>query len=174
MYLLNNYYENIIRHDSLNKFNHSNLLNLPKLEKIVLSFGFKKYNFKTLLSALLALELITAQKPAITKSKLSNITLQIRKGDPIGCKITLRKKMMLYFLFKILNELLPKTRKLPVNFKSKTKVHYAFKIENILAFGKLENNYKFFKNLKGLNICFVTNCSVNNYLKFLLKSYKII
>ena len=92
MYLINYYYNNIVKYDLINKFYYKNIKQLPSILKIILNFNFKKQNIKNLMSSLIALELISSQKPIFTKSKISNITLKIRKGQPVGCKITLRKQ----------------------------------------------------------------------------------
>jgi large subunit ribosomal protein L5 len=94
-----NYYINIIKYDLVNKFYYKNHKKIPKLNKIILNFNCKNINFKLLISSIIALELITTQKSIITSSKKSNITLKIRKGNPIGCKVTLRKEKMYFFFF---------------------------------------------------------------------------
>jgi len=95
MRFIRNYTKNFVKYDLLLKFNdYKKISQIPKLKKIILSYEFKKYDFKLLLSSIVALELITSQQPCITRSKVSNISLKIRKGNPIGCKVTLRKKIM--------------------------------------------------------------------------------
>ena len=69
MYFLKNYYKNIIQYDLVNKFHYRNLQNLPKLQKIVLNFGYKNPNIKNLASALLFLELITTRRGVITTAR---------------------------------------------------------------------------------------------------------
>jgi len=94
------YSKNFVKYDLLNKFNYKAITHIPKFNKIVLSYEFKKPNLKLLLSAIIALELITTQKcGGIIQAKFSNITIKVRKGNPIGCKITLRKKSMYLFFF---------------------------------------------------------------------------
>ena len=172
MKFLKNYSDNIIKYDLINKFSYKRTIDIPKFEKIILSFSFKKYEFKSLIAALIALELLTFQNPTITKSKVSNISLKVRKGHPIGCKLTLRKNFLFNFFFKLLNEFLLTNGK-KVNVKKQKNKSFSFTVKNILIFNELERNYRFFKNLSNLNITFVTNSKNKNNLLFLLKSYKI-
>lgn len=97
MKFLKNYNENIVKYDLINKFEYTTINNLPKIKKIILSFNFKKFDFKLLISALIALEIISLQKCSLLKAKKFNISLKIRKGNPIGCKVILRKNNMRFF-----------------------------------------------------------------------------
>ena len=110
MHFLNYFQSKTLKHDLLNKFNYKNINDLPKLEKVILNFGCKTNDMKQLSTAILALELITNQKGILTKSKKSNILFKIRKGNPVGCKVTLQKKSMFKFLEKILLEIFPKIK----------------------------------------------------------------
>jgi len=174
MHFFEYYTKNFVKYDLLNKFQYKKISQIPKLNKIILSYEFKKYDFRLLLSALIALELITLQKCSIIRAKVSNISLKVRKGNPIGCKVILRKKLMNLFFFKLLNELLIKIQKFNLNFDKKESKTFSFKVKNSLIFTELENNYQFFKNLPGLNIIIITNATNYNDLKLLLKLYKII
>ena len=78
MHSINYYYNNIVKYDLINKFYYKNIKQLPKIKKIILNFNFKRQNFKNLMSSLIALELISNQKPIFIKSKISNITLMNR------------------------------------------------------------------------------------------------
>lgn len=185
MRFLKNYTKNFVKYDLLLKFNdYKKISQIPKLKKIILSYEFKKYDFKLLLSSIVALELITAQKSSIIKSKVSNISLKIRKGNPIGCKVTLRRKFMDSFFFKLLNELLLKIQKIELNLnkiesnlithendKNKT---FTFKVKKGLIFTELEYNYQVFKFLPDLNINIVTDTKNYKELFTILKLYKIL
>ena len=72
MYLINDYYNNIVKYDLINKFYYQNITQLPKIKKIILTFNFKKQTLKNLMSSLIALELISTQKPIFVKSKISS------------------------------------------------------------------------------------------------------
>lgn len=169
MLFITQYNKNIINYDLINKFNYKSLQKIPKIKYINLYFNFKKSDIKLLTSALIALEILTLQKGILTISKTSNISLKIRKGNPIGCKITLRKKKMNLLLYKLIN----------LNLKNKIKFcninkMFSFKLVNILIFTELEQNYQFFKNLLNLNVNIKLTTNNFNELVFLLKSYKLI
>ena len=93
-------YEEEIVHKLKSKFNYSNLMEVPKLVSISLNIGLgdAKNNSKGLESAIQELTLITGQKPIITKAKKDISNFKIRKGWPVGCKVTLRSNMMFEFL----------------------------------------------------------------------------
>jgi len=96
---IKNYYQNIITYDLLTKYNFKNIFQIPKITKICLNIGFKNANIekKKLINILVLLKLITNQKPIATQSKKNNIFLKIKKNSIIGCKVTLRKKNILFF-----------------------------------------------------------------------------
>jgi large subunit ribosomal protein L5 len=98
--------------------------------------------------------------------------LKIRKGQPIGCKVIIRGEKMRLFLTKLINKITLKRS----STKSKARFEhniFSFKISNVLIFNELEKNYQFFKNLKGLDISFVTTKSCYESFIFLMRSYKI-
>ena len=175
MYLINDYYNNIVKYDLINKFYYQNITQLPKIKKIILTFNFKKQTLKNLMSSLIALELISTQKPIFVKSKISNITLKIRKGQPVGCKLTLRKSKVNFFIFKLWNDFFYSKNYVEKNIKIKTSniSVFSFQIQNSLIFSELETNYQIFKQLTKLNITIVCTSKTFKELKFLLKSYKL-
>lgn len=167
MKILNYYYYNIIKYNVLYKFNIKNLNSIPKLKKVILNFRLKRYEFKHLIIILAALKLISNTKTCkLISSKVSNINLKLRKGTPIGSKVVLKKNTMDSFLFKILSFKL-----CFLYSKSKNKV-FSFKINNLLKFKKIEQNYKFFKFLPLLSINIITNSKTKYVFIFLMKSYK--
>lgn len=169
MNFLYNYSHNIINYDLLNKFKYNSINNIPKLKFIILYFNFKKCDFKTLISALASLEIISKSKSVLITSQISNVSFKLRKGQPVGCKITLRKKYMKYFLFILINKItLTYQKKI-----SKNNNLFSFKIKNILLFEKLSHNYQFFKTLSNLNINIITTTVTLQELIFLIKSFKI-
>jgi large subunit ribosomal protein L5 len=97
MFFFETYVHKIISYDLINTFFYRNLIEIPKLKKITLNFGYQKSNFKHLVSSLLALEFITSKKGKITTSKHLNVFLKIKKGNPVGCKIILKKSTMYFF-----------------------------------------------------------------------------
>jgi large subunit ribosomal protein L5 len=174
MNFLNYFQTKTLKHDLLNKFCYKNINDLPKLKKIILNFGCKTNDMKQLATAVLALELITNQKGILTNSKKSNISLKIRKGNPVGCKITLRKKTMAKFLEKILLDIFPRIK----NFNGLTASEYlktnsfSYELHNTLGFSELEEHYYLFNNLPRLNITVVTKTSTKEELLFILKAFQ--
>lgn len=169
MSILQNYNKNIVKYDSINKFNVKKIQNLPSLQFVTLNFNLKKNDSSLLLIAMSALKLLTFQNGIVITSKISNVSIKIRKGQPIGCKIRLRKTKMNNFLFSLINKILI-NKPLP---KSKIFTVFSFKITNMFMFNSLEQNYKYFKNISNLTVdVTTTQCTLNEF-KFLLKSYKL-
>ena len=163
-----------LKYSFLNKFLYKKSNEIPKLKKIILNIGCKNLELKELATNLLALELITSQKSKITTTKYSNVLLKIRKGNPTGCKVILRKTKMFNFLFKLLIETFPKQKKftgfnITKKFKKKT---FSYKLKNALNFNELENHYYLFNNLSSIDITFVTNATKKQELILILKSFK--
>ena len=172
-----NYYNNIVKYDLINKFQYRTINKLPKISKVILSFNYKKPNFKQLISSLIALELLSEQKPIFTKSNVPIVTLKIRKGQPVGCKLTLRKHNLDIFLNKLLFEIFcdPKLINSYKNIKKKVFLPiFTIKLKNNLNFSILENHYQIFKHLSNLNIVIVTDSTNFSEFIFLLKSYKFL
>jgi large subunit ribosomal protein L5 len=170
MHFLKQYTEKVVKYDLINKFQYKMPTKLPSLKFVTLNFKLKRFDIKLLISSLASLELITLQKGVLTNSNVSNVSLKIRKGQPIGCKITLRKNKMNNFLFQLLNKTLNKCTVKTV----KNNNLFSIKISNILVFKELEQNYSFFKNLSNLNINIkTTNCTFQEFL-FLINSYKLV
>lgn len=174
MHFLNHFQSNTLKHDLINKFNYKNINDLPKLKKIILNFGCKTNDIKQLSTALLALELITNQKGTLTTSKKSNILLKIRKGNPVGCKVTLRKKLILQFIEKTLLDIFPKLK----NFNGLTvsrqikKNSFSYELQNILSFNELEKHYYLFNNLPKLNITIVLKTNIKEEFIFIFKAFQ--
>jgi large subunit ribosomal protein L5 len=174
MHFLNYFQSKTLKHDLLNKFHYKNINDLPKLEKVILNFGCKTNDMKQLSTAALALELITNQKGILTRSKKSNILLKIRKGNPVGCKVTLQKQLMLKFLEKTLLEIFPKIK----NFKGLTvskrikKNSLSYELHNTLSFNELEKHYYIFNSLPKLTITVVAKTNTKEELLFLLKAFQ--
>jgi len=164
-----------VQYDLLNKFHYKSFKQIPELKKITLNFGYKKSNFKQLISGLLALEFISLKKSKLTTSSRINITLKIKKGNPTGCKVILRKNVMYIFYLKLITSIFPKIKQfqgvlLQQTFETVNTI--SFKLKNPLLFPELENGYQFFKNLPPLDITVFTNSTSHNELFFLLKSLK--
>lgn len=95
------YLKKIVNYDLMNTFSYKNLTSIPKFKKIILNFGIPNLKLKYFLSSLLALEFLTNKKGKITKAKHLNIFFKIKKGDPVGCKIILKKSTIHSFYLKL-------------------------------------------------------------------------
>lgn len=166
MHFFENYNYNIVKYDLINKFYYKELKKIPKIQAIVLQFNTKKYDLKLLITSMAALELIAGQKGVLTKSKVASVSFKIRKGQPVGCKITLKKNRMAEFFLRLLNQI-------KIENKINSLKTFSFKISNVLIFNELEKNYQFFKNLKSLNITIITSATCKEDFYFLLQSLKI-
>lgn len=176
MYILEFYYEHIIKHDLINKFKYYNVKNIPKIKKIIINMGCSNYKMKNIAPAFLFLEILTNKCSIFTKTKKANIFLKIKKGTPIGCAVILTKIKMYTFLFKLLLEILPYLK----NFKgifykaSKLKCNsFSFFIKDLIVLKEFNPHYHFFNNLPELNITIITNTKTKLELIYLLKSFKL-
>lgn len=171
---LQNHYKNIIVYNFLSKLNLQNIFEIPKITKICLNIGFKDSNIekKKLINIILLLKLITNQKPFITKSKKNNIFLKIKKNSIIGCKTTLRKKNIFFFLEKLLIFILPNLSKIKINAKNQN--IFNFKIKNVLYFFEFKTEFLKFKDIPAIDVSIHTNVKNNNELFLLLNSFFIL
>ena len=96
----------------IKEFGYRNIMEVPKLEKVILNMGLGEaiHNIKVLDSAVEELALIGAQRPVVTRAKRSIASFKVREGMPIGCMVTLRRERMYYFLDKLFNVALPRVR----------------------------------------------------------------
>jgi len=152
-------------------FNYKNVMEVPKIKKIVLNMGLGEaiQNIKILDSAALELNTIAGQKSVITKAKKSIATFKLRQGMPIGCMVTLRRERMYEFLDKLMNVSLARVR----DFKGVSgkafdgKGNYTLGIKEQLIFPEI--NYDAVDKIKGLNITIVTSAKSDEEGKALLK-----
>lgn len=174
MQIFKYYYNNVIIYDFINKCYYKNYKQIPKIIKIILSFNCKNLNIKQLVSSLVALELISTKKGTIFVSKKPDVLLKIRKGHPVGCKVTLKKININFFFFRLISEIFPNI-KLFEGFY--VKHHYSsnsflFVLKKKLFIPELQNYYSFFKDISNLKISIVTSSVFFYELIFLLNSYK--
>jgi large subunit ribosomal protein L5 len=175
MNFLKYFYTTNLKHDLVNKFLYLNTKKIPKIKKIILNFGCKTSDIKRISNCLLALELITNQKSVTTLSKQPIIALKIRQGNPVGCKITLRKNAMFNYKSKTLIEIFPKLKNfegLKVNLKIKQNA-FSYELHDIFTFNTLEEHYYLFNNLPKLNVTIVTSTKTKQELFFILTSLKL-
>lgn len=175
MYFLTYFYNKNLKFDLINKFYYADLKKLPRLKKIILNSSCKTADLKTLATNLLALELITNQKGILTISKRPNLLLKIRKGDPTGCKITLKKSSVLNFFSKNLNEIFPQIKNFNglVIRQKLEKTAFCFVIKNTLNFSELSEHYYLFNNLSNINLSLVADVETEKELVFLFKSLQL-
>lgn len=175
MHFFENYYENVVKYDLLNKFNYTDINDIPKLQKVILTFNWKKIDVKNITASLIATELLTSKQSQLIGSKSSNITLTIRKGNPIGCKIILKKFLMYQFLTNLIVNVFPRLKNF-TGFSIKKKniciKTFSFKLNNLFIFSDLEQHYQYFKSLPNLDITIVTDSKTATEFIFLLKAYK--
>jgi len=175
MFFIERYVHKIISYDLINTFFYKDLIKIPRLKKIILNFGYRKSNFKYLVSSLLALEFLTSKKGKITTSKRLNVFLKIKKGNPVGCKIILKKNTMYLFYLKLLTSIFSKTKQSQRSRfqRDLTTIKFvSFQIKNPLLFLELENQFQFFKDVPQLDITLFLGTNSQKELYFLLKSIK--
>ena len=166
-------YEEKVVQKLKNTFNYSNVMEVPKLHSISLNIGLgdAKNNSKGLESALQELTLITGQKPIITKAKKDISNFKIRKGWPVGCKVTLRSNMMYEFLERLISIALPRTRDFRgLSYKSfDGRGNYNFGVKEQIIFTEI--NYDKIQAVRGLNITIATTSKTDKEAYELLKSF---
>lgn len=175
MNVLENYYKKVIRYDLINKFSYTYLNEIPKLKKIILNFGCKTIEIKNIASALLSLELVTTKQGSLVKSKRSNLLLKVRKGNPVGCVVVLKKNDMYIFLLKLLSEVFSNLKDFKGIKVSKRlgQTSFSFTLKDLINFKELEKQFYLFINLPPLNVTLVSNAKTKKELLYLLHSFKL-
>jgi large subunit ribosomal protein L5 len=153
------------------QFAYKNIMQVPKLEKVVLNMGLGEaiQNIKILDTASEELTLIAGQKPVITRAKKSIASFKLRENMPIGCRVTLRQNRMYDFLDKLMNMALPRVRDFRgVSAKSfDGRGNYTLGIKEHLIFPEI--NYDKIDKIKGLNITLVTTARTDEEGRTLLR-----
>ena len=168
-------YQNEIVDAMIKKFGYKNIMEVPKLDKVVINMGVgeAKENAKILESAMKDLEIIAGQKPITTKAKNSIANFKIREGMPIGCKVTLRGEKMYEFLDRLVNLALPRVRDFrgvnPNAFDGR--VNYSLGIKEQLIFPEVE--YDKVDKVRGMDIIFVTTANTDEEARELLKLFNM-
>ena len=175
MHFLNYFCTKTLKFDLINKFYYTDLKKLPNLKQIVLNFSCKTTELKILATHLIALELITNQKGITTVSRRPNLLLKLRKGNPSGCKVTLRKTLMINFLSKSFNETFPKVKNFSgmMIHQKVEKNAFSFSVKDTLAFSELAEHYYLFNNLSNLSLSFLTQVNTREEMLFFLKSLQL-
>ena len=168
---LKTYYENEVVPKLMENFKYKNIMEVPKLEKIVLNMGLGEaiHNIKILESAVDELTMIAGQKPVITRAKKSIAAFKLRAGMPIGCMVTLRRRRMYDFLAKLINVALPRVRDFRgISGKAMDRQgNYSLGIKEHIIFPEVD--YDKIDKIKGMNITVVTTARTDEEGKELLK-----
>ena len=157
------------------KFCYKNVMQVPKLDKIVINMGVgeAKDNAKLLESAVGDMETITGQKAVITRAKNSIANFKIREGQAIGCKTTLRGDKMYEFLDRLINLALPRVRDFrgvnPNSFDGRG--NYALGIKEQLIFPEIE--YDKVDKVRGMDVIIVTTAQTDEEARELLKMFNM-
>ncbi len=148
-----------VRPHLMKTFNLSTVMQVPRIEKITLNIGLgnAKENKKALQAALDELMLITGQKPVITKAKKDVSNFKIRKGFPVGCKVTLRKDYMYEFLERLCAVALPRTRDFRglSNKSFDGQGNYSFGIKEQIVFAEID--YDKVDSVTGMDVIITTS-----------------
>jgi len=167
------FYKNEITPNLQKKFNYTNIMQTPKLNKVVINVGLGEavQNPKTIDSAVEDIMTIAGQKPVVTRAKKSIAAFKLRAGMPIGVKVTLRGKRMYEFVDRLLNVALPRVRDFQgVSAKAfDGRGNYTLGIKEQLIFPEI--NYDKVDKIRGMDIVFVTTANTDEEAKELLKGF---
>ena len=171
MEILREKYEKEVVPALMKKFNYKSVMQVPRLEKIVINIGLGdiKDNPKSLDNAINDVMIITGQKPIITKSKKAIAAFKLRENVNVGCKVTLRKGKMYDFALKLFNVALPRVR----DFRGVSsnsfdgRGNYSMGIKEQLIFPEIE--YDKIDKVRGMDIIFVTTAKTDEEARELLR-----
>ena len=168
-------YQNEIVDAMIKKFGYKNIMEVPKIDKVVINMGVgeAKDNAKLLDAAIADMEKITGQKAVVCKAKKSVANFKIREGMPIGCKVTLRGEKMYEFVDRLVNLALPRVRDFrgvnPNAFDGRG--NYALGIKEQLIFPEIE--YDKVDKVRGMDIIFVTTANTDEEARELLTQFNM-
>ena len=168
-------YQNEIVDAMIKKFGYKNIMEVPKLDKVVINMGVgeAKDNHKVLESAVADLEKIAGQKAVLTKAKKSVANFKLREGMAIGCKVTLRGEKMYEFVDRLINLALPRVRDFrgvnPNAFDGRG--NYALGIKEQLIFPEIE--YDKVDKVRGKDVIFVTTAKTDEEARELLTQFNM-
>ena len=168
-------YKNEIVDAMVKKFGYKNVMEVPKLDKIVVNMGVgeAKENAKVLEMAVSDMETITGQKAVVTKAKNSVANFKIREGQSIGCKTTLRGDKMYEFMDRLVNLALPRVRDFrgvnPNSFDGRG--NYALGIKEQIIFPEIE--YDKVDKVRGMDVIFVTTAKTDEEARELLTLFNM-
>lgn len=166
-------YEDQIKKDLLEKFGYKNVMELPKLEKIVLNMGVGKatQDKKLVDGAVKDMTAIAGQAPVVTRARKSIAAFKLREGMPIGCKVTLRGERMYEFLDRLITIALPRVRDFEgVSTKSFDKQgNYAMGIKEQIIFPEID--YDQIDEIRGMDIIICTTAKTPDEGRELLRAF---
>ena len=168
-------YQNEIVDAMIKKFGYKNIMEVPKLDKVVINMGVgeAKDNAKLLESAIADMEKIAGQKAVVTRAKNSVANFKIREGMPIGCKVTLRGEKMYEFVDRLINLSLPRVCDFrgvnPNAFDGRG--NYALGIKEQLIFPEIE--YDKIDKVRGMDVIFVTTAKTDEEARELLTQFNM-
>ena len=172
---LKDQYQNEIVDAMIKKFGYKNIMEVPKLDKVVINMGVgeAKDNAKLLESAIADMEKIAGQKAVVTRAKNSVANFKIREGMPIGCKVTLRGEKMYEFVDRLINLALPRGRDFRgVNQNAfDGRGNYALGIKEQLIFPEIE--YDKIDKVRGMDVIFVTTAKTDEEARELLTQFNM-
>ena len=166
-------YKNEIVDAMMKKFGYKNVMEVPKLDKVVINMGVGEAKAKALETAVKDLEIITGQKAVLTRAKNSVANFKIREGMAIGCKVTLRGERMYEFVDRLINLALPRVRDFrgvnPNAFDGRG--NYALGIKEQLIFPEIE--YDKVDKVRGMDVIFVTTAKTDEEARELLAQFNM-
>lgn len=153
------------------KFGYKNIMEVPKLDKIVINMGLGdcKDNAKGLEAAVADLATISGQAPVVTKAKKSVANFKVREGQNVGAKVTLRRQKMYEFMDKLFNVALPRVRDFQglSNKSFDGRGNYAFGVKEQLIFPEID--YDKVEQIRGMDIMFITTAKTDEEAHELLR-----
>ena len=168
-------YQSEIVDAMIKKFGYKNIMEVPKLDKIVINMGVgeAKENAKVLDSAVRDMEIITGQKAVLTKAKKSVANFKLREGMAIGCKVTLRGEKMYEFADRLINLALPRVRDFrgvnPNAFDGRG--NYALGIKEQIIFPEIE--YDKIDKVRGMDVIIATTAHTDEEARELLRMFNM-
>ena len=165
--------KNKIKADMLEKFGYDNVMQVPRLEKVVLHMGVGEavQDSKKVQAAVADLTLIAGQKPVVTRAKKSIAGFKLREGMPIGAKVTLRRDRMFEFVDRLINIALPRVRDFrglnPRSFDGRG--NYSMGLKEQIVFPEID--YDKGDTIRGLDIIVVTTASTDDEARELLRGF---
>jgi large subunit ribosomal protein L5 len=168
---LKEFYEKEAVPKLIKAFDYKNIMQVPRLEKVVLNMGLGEaiQNIKLLDAAAAELKIIAGQKPVITRAKKSIAAFKLREGMPIGCMVTLRRNRMWDFFYKLVNIALPRVRDFRgISAKAfDGRGNYSLGIKEHMIFPEID--FDQIDRIKGLNISVVTSAKTDDEGRELLR-----